>query len=42
MTIEEVNAEIKKMQYNEYAHGQIIDRCRMWDLLATKKFLQNN
>lgn len=41
-TVEELEAELGEMQYNEYAYGRSIDRPRMWDILHTLKQIRCN
>jgi len=40
MTIEQIDQEIDRMYYDQYAYGKSIDRPRLWDLLETKRQLE--
>lgn len=40
MSIEDINAELKRMAYEQWAYGRSIDRPRMWDLEYTKMELE--
>lgn len=39
-TAEELRAELRQMQDDEYAHGRSIDRPRLWDILHTLRQLE--
>ena len=39
MTIEQIDAELDQMAYDEWRYSKAIDRPRMWDLEAAKKQL---
>lgn len=39
LTVEQIDAEIEEIYYQEYAYSRGIDRPRLWDLLYTKECL---
>lgn len=42
ITLEQIDQEIERMNYEQWAYGKSIDRPRLWDLLEARKELDSH